>query len=56
MPFLRSRDWVKIGGRYEVEGDPGTLDGYLKTVMKRATAGWVPATAEILENLAPRHD
>lgn len=45
-PILRSRDWVKIGGRYEVDGDPGTLDGYLKTVVKRATAGWVAVVLE----------
>ncbi len=33
--------WVDIGGQYKVEGNPGTLDEYLKRCINRATAGWV---------------
>jgi hypothetical protein len=44
--WLSGRGWVPIGTRYEVEGTPGTLDGYLKGCTKRATAGWVAATFE----------
>jgi hypothetical protein len=43
---LRGRGWVPIGGGYEVEGDPGTLDGHLKGYMQRATAGWVAVVLE----------
>ncbi len=32
---------VPIGGRHEVEGNPGTLDEHLKGCIKRTTAGWV---------------
>lgn len=41
LPFLAGKGWVVIGSRYETEGDPNTLDGYLKNWLKRATAGWV---------------
>jgi len=44
--FLSGKGWVDIGGRYSVDADPSTLDGYLKTHMKRATAGWVAAVLE----------
>jgi hypothetical protein len=43
---LRGRGWVKIGSTYDVHGDPDTLDGYLKSCLKRATAGWVAAVLE----------
>lgn len=38
---FRNQGWVVIGGRRDVEGNPGTLDGYLKSYVKRDTAGWV---------------
>jgi hypothetical protein len=38
--------WIVIGGRRDVMGNPGTLDGYLKDYMKRDTAGWVAALLE----------
>jgi hypothetical protein len=41
VDFLRGKGWVEIGGRYDTSARPGTLDGYLKGFMKRATAGWV---------------
>ena len=39
-------NWTVIGGRRDVEGNPGTLDGYLKTYMKRDTAGWIASLLE----------
>ena len=44
--FLRGRGWTIVGSSYEVEGDPNTLDGYLKGCIYRATANWV---ARVLE-------
>jgi hypothetical protein len=46
VPFLGGKGWVEIGSRYEVGGKVGTLDGYLKRCVKRATAGWVAALLE----------
>lgn len=37
---------MPIGSKYETTADPGTLDGYLKGCIKRATAGWVAAVLE----------
>lgn len=39
--FLRDKGWVHVGSTYNVIGDPQTLDGYLKTCIKRATGNWV---------------
>lgn len=44
--FLRGRGWVPIGSVFASEGPAGTLDGYLKTCLKRATAGWVAVVLE----------
>lgn len=44
--FLAARGWVPIGSKYETTAEAGTLDGYLKGYMKRATAGWVAAVLE----------
>ncbi|MEX0683746.1 MAG: hypothetical protein WD904_01965 [Dehalococcoidia bacterium] len=44
--FLRGRGWVESGSTYEVRPNPGTLDGYLKGCINRATANWV---ARLLE-------
>ena len=38
--------WVVIGSVFDVQGEAGTLDGYLKKYIKRATAGWVAALLE----------
>jgi hypothetical protein len=46
IEFLRGKEWVEIGGTYDVAGRTETLDGYLKGYMKRATAGWVAALFE----------
>ena len=39
--FLRGRGWVRIGGVFSVDSDPGALDGYMKQYTKRAAANWV---------------
>ncbi|MCJ7491305.1 MAG: hypothetical protein MUP15_04020 [Dehalococcoidia bacterium] len=39
--FLRNKGWVTIGGSRRVEGDPGTLDEYLKSWIKRDIANYV---------------
>jgi len=49
LTFLAGKGWVEIGGRFDVAADPKTLDGYLKTHTKRATAGWVAAVMEAAE-------
>jgi hypothetical protein len=38
--------WIVIGGRHDVKGNPGTLDGYLKLHIKRNTAAWVASLFE----------
>jgi len=44
--FLRGRGWVPVGSVYSVQSQPGSLDEYLKTFLKRATAGWVAVLLE----------
>lgn len=44
--FLKGRGWTEVGSKYEMEGEAGTLDGYLKDHIKVTTAGWV---ARVLE-------
>jgi len=44
--FLRRKGWVDIGSKFDTSADPMTLDGYLKTCIKRATAGWVAVVLE----------
>lgn len=47
VPYLRQHGGiVDIGGRHEVQGRPGTLDGYLKGYVNRTTAGWVAVLLE----------
>lgn len=46
VPFVDAHGVVVIGSKYETEGVEGTLDGYLKAFVKRATAGWVAAVLE----------
>ncbi len=52
IPFIISHGGeVPIGGRYQVEGNPGTLDEHLKGCVKTTTAGWVAAMLEEAEVL-----
>lgn len=44
--YLRGKGWMKIGTKFEVNGEAHTLDIYLKACIKRATAGWVAALLE----------
>ena len=44
--FLRGRGWVLIGSVFSTSSEPGSLDSYLKTCLKRATAGWVAVVLE----------
>ena len=44
--LLRGRDWVAIGSLYSTDSQPGSLDEYLKSFLKRATAGWVAVVLE----------
>jgi hypothetical protein len=47
VPFIRSHGGaVPIGGRHDVEGNPGTLDEWLKGCINRTTAGWVAVVLE----------
>jgi hypothetical protein len=50
--LLRGRGWVAIGSLYSTDSQPGTLDEYLKSYLKRATAGWVAVVLERAEVLA----
>jgi hypothetical protein len=44
--FLRGRGWVAVGSLYSTGSQPGSLDEYLKSFLKRATAGWVAVVLE----------
>jgi hypothetical protein len=46
--FYAAGGWVLVGDDsvYSTRGQPGTLDEYLKTYLKRATAGWVAVVLE----------
>ena len=44
--YLAGRDWTKVGGTYDVEGEPQTLDEYLKLHVRRSTSRWI---ARVLE-------
>jgi hypothetical protein len=44
--LLRGRNWVAIGSLYSTDSQPGSLDEYLKSFLKRATAGWVAVVLE----------
>ena len=39
--FLDGRDWTRPGGGRNTNGEPGTLDEYLKQCIKRDTAHYV---------------
>jgi len=44
--FLRGRGWVAIGSLYSTDSPPGSMDAYMKSYLKRATAGWVAVVLE----------
>jgi hypothetical protein len=44
--FLRGRGWVAIGSIYSTGSQPGSMDEYMKSFLKRATAGWVAVVLE----------
>jgi hypothetical protein len=44
--FLRGRGWAPVGGVYSSQSQLGSLDDYLKTFLKRTTAGWVAVLLE----------
>lgn len=44
--FLRGRSWVAISSLYSTDSQPGSLDEYMKSYLKRATAGWVAVVLE----------
>ena len=46
LDFLDGKGWVEIGGRFAVDADPSTLDGFLRRYIKRSTASWVAAVLE----------
>ena len=49
--FLNNNGWVKIGSVHITTGNPGTLDGYVKTNggPPRTTGGYVAAVLEAAE-------
>ena len=46
LDLTRRRTSIRIGGGYTVDGDPNTLDGYLKGFVNRAVSGWVAVVME----------
>ncbi len=44
--FLRGRGWVAIGSLYSTGSQPGSMDEYMKSCLRRATAGWVAVVLE----------
>jgi hypothetical protein len=44
--LLRDRGWMRVGANRDVHGNRGTLDGYLKTYLKRQTANYVAVVLE----------
>lgn len=44
--FLRNRGWVRVGANRDVPGNPGTLDSYLKSCLRRQTADYVAVVLE----------
>jgi hypothetical protein len=43
---LRGRGWVLVGANRDVNGKPGTLDGYLKSWIKVQVANYVAVVLE----------
>jgi hypothetical protein len=44
--LLRGRGWVAIASLYSTNSQPGRIDEYLKSFLKRATAGLVAVVLE----------
>jgi hypothetical protein len=44
--YLRGRGWVRVGANRDVNGNPGTLDGYLKIWIKRQVANYMAVVLE----------
>ena len=44
--FLYGKGLIEIGGQHVSEGQPGTLDEYMKTCTKTNTARWVAVLLE----------
>ena len=44
--MLSHKDWMKVGGTYLMDGEPDTLDEYLKGFTGTSTSRWV---ARVLE-------
>ena len=40
------KGWIELGGSYDANGRPGTLDAYLKQSVHRNTASWMAALLE----------
>lgn len=47
--FLRGKDWVEIGTKFDLHSKPNTLDEYLKRHVYRATASWIAALLKKVE-------
>jgi hypothetical protein len=46
LKFIHGRGSVRVGGGYTVDGEAGTLDGFLKQHVQRAVSGWVAVVLE----------
>lgn len=44
--FLKGRGWVRAGGAFSVDGEPGTVDDYLKTFTKTLVSRWLAVVLE----------
>ncbi|MFI7650640.1 hypothetical protein ACIBTZ_31880 [Micromonospora sp. NPDC049460] len=44
--YLHGRGWVRVGANRDVHGSQSTLDGYLKTFVKRQAADYVAVVLE----------
>lgn len=54
--YLQGRGWVTIGANRDVNGNPGTLDGYLKSHIKRQVANYVAVVLERAGLVELSHD
>ena len=54
--YLQGRSWIRIGANRDVNGHPGTLDGYLKTHIKRQVADYVAVVLERAHLIELNHD
>jgi hypothetical protein len=54
--YLEDRGWLRIGANRDVNGNPGTLDGYLKNHIKRQVADYVAVVLERAHLVALNRD